>query len=532
MDTLISAFPLALLISLMTFKKGLPSYYALPLVAFILYLLQFFYFQESIPNIHASVVAGLLTAWTPILILWGAIFFFKTMEATGSLALIRIWLNNISRHPIAQVMIIGWAFSFFIEGISGFGTPAVLAAPLLVSLGFQPFKVVVLCLAMNTIPVSFGAVGTPTWFGFGELSLSPEMIRLIGFKTALLQCAASLAIPLLALKILFPWKTLRANLLFIYLSILSTVLPYLLFASFNVEFPSIIGGLVGLITTVLLASHKTGLSTLPITGQEEEHNTISNRDCYRAIFPLLAVVALLIVTRLKGFGIQSWLIKGSPLISFNLWNLGEFHLSSSFVLELRNIFLTNISWKHPLLYIPSLIPFAVIAIVCFFFFKISAKQIQDIWSESLGQITKPLYAMLGAMVFVKLFMLGGERAPASLLGYGFANVAGGAWNFAAVYLGALGSFFAGSCTVSNLTFGPIQMAVAGRLHQDLSLILSLQSVGGSMGNMVCIHNIVAVCAILGLQNQEGKILRKTGFLVLIYGFVVGSASFLFLFNTH
>ncbi len=32
---------------------------------------------------------------------------------------------------------------------------------------------------------------------------------------------------------------------------------------------------------------------------------------------------------------------------------------------------------------------------------------------------------------------------------------------------------------------------------------------GAMGNMICIHNIVAVCSILGLQNMEGRILRQT-----------------------
>jgi L-lactate permease len=40
-------------------------------------------------------------------------------------------------------------------------------------------------------------------------------------------------------------------------------------------------------------------------------------------------------------------------------------------------------------------------------------------------------------------------------------------------------------------------------------MLALQTVGAAMGNMVAIHNIVAVCAVLGLKNEEGNILKKT-----------------------
>lgn len=41
-------------------------------------------------------------------------------------------------------MIIGWAFAFMIEGASGFGTPAAIAAPIFVGLGFPAIKVAVL----------------------------------------------------------------------------------------------------------------------------------------------------------------------------------------------------------------------------------------------------------------------------------------------------------------------------------------------------------------------------------------------------
>jgi lactate permease len=51
-------------------------------------------------------------------------------------------------------------------------------------------------------------------------------------------------------------------------------------------------------------------------------------------------------------------------------------------------------------------------------------------------------------------------------------------------------------------------------------MLSLQTVGAAMGNMVAIHNIVAVCAVLGLKDQEGAILQKTFIPTLVYGIIL------------
>ncbi len=179
-----------------------------------------------------------------------------------------------------------------------------------------------------------------------------------------------------------------------------------------------------------------------------------------------------------------------------------------------------------MLYVPSVLPFFLISGLSFLLFRTPSTGVREVWSESLGRVIKPIGAFLGALVLVKLLMVGGNSSAATVLGEGLARGAGGAWQFAAVYLGALGSFFSGSNTVSNLTFGGIQQATAIGLGLEQTTVLALQSVGGAMGNMVCIHNIVAVCSILGLQNEEGNILRKTFPPTLLYGIIAGLISLL------
>lgn len=83
----------------------------------------------------------------------------------------------------------------------------------------------------------------------------------------------------------------------------------------------------------------------------------------------------------------------------------------------------------------------------------------------------------------------------------------------------LSEHFSGSNTVSNLTFGSVQLSTAELTGLSTSLILALQSVGGAMGNMVCINNIVAVNSVLNIQNQEGAIIKKTVIPMVIYGII-------------
>ena len=132
MSTLLFAYlPLAVLIYLMVKKNSMASSRALPLSACLIYLVVIFVFQFDATLVHASVISGLLLALTPLSIVAGAIYLFKCMEDTGALDTLKSGLNAVSQHPIAQLMIVGWAFTFMLEGASGFGTPAAIAAPIL-----------------------------------------------------------------------------------------------------------------------------------------------------------------------------------------------------------------------------------------------------------------------------------------------------------------------------------------------------------------------------------------------------------------
>ncbi|MDO4231957.1 MAG: L-lactate permease, partial [Lautropia sp.] len=121
---------------------------------------------------------------------------------------------------------------------------------------------------------------------------------------------------------------------------------------------------------------------------------------------------------------------------------------------------------------------------------------------------------------VKLMLVGGDGSMVKIIGREFASVAGQHWIYLASYMGAIGAFFSGSNTVANLTFGGIQQQIASATGLPHTTVLAAHSAGGAMGNMVCINNIIAVCSVLNVQNQEGAIIKQTAIPMFTYGIIV------------
>ena len=87
-----------------------------------------------------------------------------------------------------------------------------------------------------------------------------------------------------------------------------------------------------------------------------------------------------------------------------------------------------------------------------------------------------------------------------------AAVLGKAYIAAAPIVGVFGTFFAGSCTVSNILFGTIQFNTAHIANLPEDIIVALQNVGGGIGSMIRISGVVATCATVHAAGKEGKLI--------------------------
>lgn len=176
-----------------------------------------FVWQVPLKAVIASTVQGLFGAGEILYIVFGAVLLLNTLQVSGAVNSIKQSLLEISSDRRVQLIIIAWLFGGFIEGASGFGTPAVITVPLLVAIGFPALSAVISALIIQSTPSTFGAVGTPIMIGINtgiggidqvqsylqNLGMSqPEYLQLIGRWAGILHGVIGTFIPLILIVIL------------------------------------------------------------------------------------------------------------------------------------------------------------------------------------------------------------------------------------------------------------------------------------------------------------------------------------------
>ncbi len=510
--------------------------------------------------VAALSLQGVVTAISILIIVFGAILILYTLKHSGAMETIQCGFQGISPDPRVQVIIIGYLFTAFIEGAAGFGTPAALAAPLLLSLGFPPLAAAVMCLVFNSFPVTFGAVGTPIILGLKFLKelvmtavndpatvtnfTSMESFNaLIGQWSSIFHLPMIFILPIFMLgfmtRVFGPEKSWKPGLRawkFCVFAAVSFGVPYLFMAwVVGPEFPALIGGLVGLGVVIWgakrgIAVPKDSWSFGPQSGwakewvgsvrPEEGCKFEANMSQFKAWLPYVLIGLILVLTRIPELGIKGFL--AAQKIPFN--NILGYE---------------GVNAAIAYLYLPGTIPFVLVALITVALHGMGGAKTSMAWKESIAKMKNPAIALFFSVAIVSIFRGSGAAAGAfNVHGYpsmplamaqAVAAIVGQAWPMFASFVGGLGSFITGSNTVSDLLFAEFQWGMATALELPRQIIVAAQAVGGAMGNMVCIHNIVAVCAVVGLSGMEGPIIRKTFWPFLLYGLVVGIMATLFSF---
>ena len=499
-------------------KKGM--FYS----AIILISLSFLVWGMNGSVISASILQGTHKALTILLILFGAIVLLNTLNHTGAVARINQGFRNISPDMRVQAVIVAFLFGAVIEGAAGFGTPAAVAGPLLVALGFNPMAAAVVSLIADSTSVSFGAVGTPVQVGLGNIPNSGiELFHQIAMTVTRIEIFVGSLIPFILVIVLtrffgkkkswkdsfemFPWTIVVG---------LSYTISAAVFATlFGHEFVSILAALTALVVAAFTA--KKGI-LLPKTVWRDalvdnhvEDVEKSNMSLIAAWSPYIVVVGLLLLTRIvpavKKFALTA--------VDFGWMNILGFE---------------KISSKWEVLYSPGTI-LVLAAILAVFMQRASFSSFTKASKESLKQVEGAALSLIPTLALVQVFSNSGINANdlvsmPTYVANSLASTFGSMWLFVDPFLGELGAFIAGSATVSTLTFSPIQYEVALQTGLNVNIVLALQVIGGAAGNMICVHNVVAASTVVGLSGKEGDIIRKTLPTALYYGLMAGIVGYI------
>ncbi|QGZ32375.1 L-lactate permease [Stutzerimonas stutzeri] len=536
------AFTPILLAAVLLIGLRWPASRAMPVVFLFTAAIGLFVWDMSFTRIIASTLQGLVITLGLLWIIFGAILLLNTLKHSGGITAIRAGFTTISPDRRIQAIIIAWLFGCFIEGASGFGTPAAIAAPLLVAVGFPAMAAVLMGMLVQSTPVSFGAVGTPIVVGVNSgldtATLGAQLaaqgsswdafLQQITSSVAITHAIVGTVMPLVMALMLTrffgkekSWKAGFEVLPFALFAGLAFTLPYVATGVLlGPEFPSLLGGLVGLaiVTTAarfnFLVPKKTWDFADAKDWPAEWIGTIEMKlddlaarpmSALRAWLPYVLVGAILVISRI--FPQVSAALKSVSLAFSNI--LGEAGVSASI---------------EPL-FLPGGILVAVV-LITFFIHGMRAAELKAAVKESSGVLLSAGFVLLFTVPMVRILINSGVNAgdlpsmPIAMARY-VADSVGGIYPLLAPSVGALGAFLAGSNTVSNMMFSQFQFGVAQSLGISGAMIVATQAVGAAAGNMVAIHNVVAASATVGLLGREGVTLRKTVWPTLYYVLFTG-----------
>ena len=474
---LLAFLPIAAVFGLIVFFRW-PATRAMPVAFLITCLLSLFVWKVPFLQVAASSIDGLLTAASILYIILGALLLLNLLQESGAIHAIRRSMFLISPDRRVQAIIIAFLFGSFIEGSAGFGTPAAVAAPLLVAIGFPAMAAVMVALVIQSTSVSFGAIGTPILIGVnaglsGQIEVSNYLnthnlnfvpyLNSIGGKVAIIHGITGTLIPIILVVMMTrffgksrSWIEGISIFPFALFAGLSFTVPYTLTGVFlGPEFPSLVGALIGL--SIVVPAAKAGFliprktwdfpqkETWPLDwkgknlelreewGENQSSPGEKGREkgdppprvsILRAWLPYVLVAGLLLITRL-------W----SPLKN----------ALASVSITWTDIFKTTVSTGFQPLYLPGFL-FLITVVITVFIQKIPGNKAKKAVTRSFGNIFGPAVALGFAVPMVKVFINSGvpgglDKMPV-ILASAAAALVGKGWTALAPVIVAMGAFIA------------------------------------------------------------------------------------------
>ncbi len=429
------------------------------------------FFSTSLPlaRVPAVVADGVSFALFPIcLVVLAALFVYSVTVASGAMEKIRADLSCVSTDRRVLALLIVWGFGTFMEGMAGFGTAVAIPAALLVGIGFDPMKAVLMCLVANTTSTAYGSVGVPL------LTLARESgvaLDALSWRTATLQLVVMALGPFLILAVAGGRAALKGAFRLAFLADVAFLVPWLFAARFlGPELPDILGGLAVLVV---------------LTGVEMKkgRRALSLREVLFSWAPFACAVALLILAALLPASIKAFAPSGLLVL------VGGFLGGRVQGLSLSRLFAVLFTTVRTYL-----ATFATIIFVLVLARVMTNAGMVSAIAKSLVAATGPAYPFFSPLV------------------------------------GALGGFVTGSGTSANVLFGALQAGAAAKLQVSTPLLAAANMMGAGIGKMVSPQSIAIGTAAAMIAPRAGEAFRRIAvwffFVILFACLVTGGFSLL------
>jgi lactate permease len=455
------------------------------IITLVLTAMLFFLWEAPVNNFLASFITSLSSTIVILMIITGAIFLYDVMDKAGLIKEIGTSLNGIHPSEELKFFLLSISLTAFFEGVAGFGTPGAIVPLLLISLGFNPYFSVSAVLLFNGLFAVYGAVGIPLYAGLiMPLGLSEGEITIIERLSPAFTGGAGYLVLWFVMKLYDKFHSPMKYKAKVFLLYTFLAVPFVVFSFFAAE-----------LTTILAALSMMVLSVLYLYKGGEKINL-------KSWIPYAGLIILMLLPKII-----------PPLADV---------LSTAFTIN--NIFGTDISVSIRPFQSP-LFPFIIIGLLVMIRYKESKPDLGELFLK----LTAVFIVLYPTIVISQMMLLSGSVRPSMVNHIAIIfSLMGDIYIVFAPFIGISGAFITGSTTVSNIIFGASQLETARTLNLNTSLILSLQHGGASIGNAICLFNIIAAGAVVGLKTYK-EVLRNNLIPSLAAGLVIGIAGMIIYF---
>ena len=449
-----------------------------------------------------SQMRAILHSLNVLYIIWPALLLYNIVNATGAIKAIGVGIERLSGDKSIQLLIFGWIFSSFLQGVAGYGVPIAVVAPLLVGLGFTPVVAVAVPAIGHCWSVTFGSMAASFEAMMAVTGLGSDFL---GGWAAIWLGVAAYFCGIFSVHVYGGWKMIRHSAVaLLVIGSAMAVFQYLLVVADMYNLGGLGASLAGLVACLAVAR-------LKIYNRNEPSNVHSDMSLGWALsaYLILIVIVFLGVTY-------------PPLKSF----LGQIKLS----LDFPEI-MSRSGWIVPagkgkainifghggaLLMYASLVSY--LAYTTRGFYQQGA--LRQIFTNT---IKSGVPTSIGIVSMVCFAMIMDHCGMIYLLAEGISKMFGGLYPFFSTWIGLLGAFMTGSNTNSNVVFGVLQMQTAELAGLSAAIILASQTTGGALGGMIAPAKILVGCSTVGLSGREGPVLQTT----IRYGLLITALMGLF-----
>lgn len=507
---------------------------ALPLAWGLACLIAFVIWKMAVKDMAAYTLTGFLSAFETLVIIFGAILIMNTLQRSGAMSAINGMFRGVTQDARIQAVIIGWVFGAFIEGAAGFGTPAALVAPLLISVGFPPLAAAMVALICNSTPVCFGAVGTPTNTAFATVK---DAVAAVGDDpaawlqaltrwSALSMAVGAFFVVFLAVSMLVKlfgrnrsFRDALPCIPFILFTVAVFDIVYLLVAVFiGAELVSLTAALVTLFVSIGAAkagflqpkqvwtfAEKESWDKSWLSTTEVPEPTVNDMPLWKAFLPYMIILAVLVITRI------GWSVGMEWANRMKVFTVGTGDSGA----------ILGLNWNWAILWSPGVV-FVAVGLLTAVLHGMRPADVSGAWKDTAKQVSGAAVALFFGVAMVNIFRytnISSDKMDASMLlvmAESMSALAGRAYVLMSPLIGVLGAFMSGSNTVSNTLFASLQFETATLLGLPQVFLVALQNNGGAIGNMICVNNVVFACATTGTTGNEGRIIRTNLIPCVIY----------------